>query len=123
MEEIYKCPECGATDRVEDLEEDGLYEGYRCNNCLGGVMILQKPKERKLNFKINATGWQRRSLIGKPIENLLNRFDFPIAYGFLSKSGIYTSLEIELECSDRDFIKVNNRVSRMLLKYQVLRAD
>lgn len=82
-----------------------------------------KMNKRKLKFKINATGWQRRSLIGKPIENLLNRFDFPIAYGFLSKSGIYTSLEIELECSDQDFIKVDNRVSRMLLKYQVLRAD
>lgn len=47
MKDLYKCPECGATDYAKGLEEDSLYDGYRCNNCLVAVMILQKPVIKK----------------------------------------------------------------------------
>lgn len=30
---IYSCPDCGATDDVDDLEEDEVGLGYICNNC------------------------------------------------------------------------------------------
>lgn len=30
---MLKCPECGATDDVADLEESAPGDGYVCNNC------------------------------------------------------------------------------------------
>ena len=41
---IYKCTECGATDDVEDLQEDSLHAGYACNNCLAVSMTSQTDR-------------------------------------------------------------------------------
>jgi len=33
LNEFYRCNACGATDNVNDLEENEVGGGYVCNNC------------------------------------------------------------------------------------------
>lgn len=43
---LYKCKDCGATDREEDLQRYGVTGPYHCNNCLDGIMLsVKKDKE------------------------------------------------------------------------------
>ena len=38
MNNLYKCPKCGATELESDLEEDEVGMGYSCPNCYTGLM-------------------------------------------------------------------------------------
>lgn len=43
---LYKCKECGATDREEDLDREGVRGSYICNNCAESSMVLIKREKK-----------------------------------------------------------------------------
>tara|TARA_R110002020_G_scaffold90534_4_gene220443 strand:+ start:762 stop:1010 length:249 start_codon:yes stop_codon:yes gene_type:complete len=75
-----------------------------------------------LNFDIHATHWLRRR-IRRPIEGVLNRFDFHITHQYTEavfNSGIYTRLQVDVKCTPEEAEEVKKRVHRMLKKYGAL---